>query len=478
LGQQACISEARVKRGPSKRSSIKSTAKKARTRQSNEILEDDFSFALHEAELITACQTDDVKKIKGLLNEFPFLLDSEDDSGWTPLFHAVNNDKFNAVKTLINLRANVNLSDNCGCLLMDYVSDPTIKRFLLNKGADVNAARLHDIHKAAAAGDIVKIQQILSKDSTKLNVVDDNGWSPLYWAAYNQHQHVVEYLLDNGAETELAVEGQFNLIDCTELENGPTPLSAYLKERIGFSSKELDKIVQSFQSLVEEQLSIAKLSNKNILIMFAELHGNYKIYQLQKKLLSILNNLGINIYLDESHVKDESQYPIVVYAKNRRGMTVIPVDNHPLREQVSVQERNVVMAKEISSVDQHAFLVTGAEHVYGFFAQENSQIDRNKFHIVPINLTSIVTSYQSASPEIFFVKDPRNVIQIENSAFTQSKKVIEKWNSGEEFALKKPKIITPLLKNIQKRNKTSLAPTSIAKDRKSEKVIKSRKWSH
>lgn len=454
-----------MKRGPKGKKPRNQAPKRRRT------------LLVDEATLSEAIENDDVEKINLILSKFPFFLESQDDFAWTPIFHAVSNGKFNAVKALIKQGANVNLSDNSGCLLLDYASDPKIKRFLLESGADVNASRFHDIHKAVLAGDLVEVQQILKVDPTKLNVVDENGWSALYWAAYSQHQHIVEYLLDNNADVELPLEGQYNLIDCAELENGPTPLSSYLKERIGFSGKELEKLAQSFKSLIEEQLSIAKLSNKNILIIFAELHGNYKIYQLQKKLLSILNHLGVNIYLDESHVKDENQYPIVVYAKNKLGMTVIPVDNHPLREQVSVQERNVVMAKEISSIEQHAFLVTGAEHVYGFFAQENSQIDGSKFHIVPINLTSIVPSH-STSPEIFFVKDSRGVIQIENSAFTQSKKVIEKWNSGEESALKKPKVITPLLKNNQKRKKTSLAPTSIAKDLKSEKVIKSRKWSH
>jgi hypothetical protein len=329
---------------------------------------------------------------------------------------------------------------------------------LLESGADVNAPRFHDIHKAVLAGDLVQVQQILKVDPTKLNVVDENGWSALYWAAYSQHQHIVEYLLDNNAEVELPLEGQYNLIDCAELENGPTPLSSYLKERIGFSGKELEKLAQSFKFLIEEQLNIAKTCDKNMLIVFAELHGKYKIYQLQKKLLSVLHDFGIDIFLDESHVKDESQYPIVVYAKNKLGMTVIPVDNHPRREKVSVQKRNVVMAKEISSIDQHAFLVTGAEHVYGFFAQESSQIDGSKFHIVPINLTNIISSHHATVPEVHFVKDPNNVIQIENNTFTNPKTVIKKWNAIEEFVLKKQKEFTPSLKI--KKNSASKAPSS------------------
>jgi ribosomal protein S30 len=119
-----------------------------------------------------------------------------------------------------------------------------------------------------------------------------------------------------------------------------------------------------------------------------------------------------------------------------------------------MEERNIVIAEEISKTNQDAFFITGAEHVYGLLENEHSKIDRNKFHIVPINLTSIISSYQSDAPEIAFLKRKQNAIQIENSAFTDPKEVIKKWNSTAKPESKQQKTYTPGLKNKTKSQTT------------------------
>ena len=44
---------------------------------------------------------------------------------------------------------------------------------------------------------------ILIKKGADVNQCSSNGRSPLMWAAYRNHAHVIDYLLENGADTEI-----------------------------------------------------------------------------------------------------------------------------------------------------------------------------------------------------------------------------------------------------------------------------------
>lgn len=51
---------------------------------------------------------------------------------------------------------------------------------------------------AAANGDTLTVIQLI-RDGVDVNCVNDNGWSPLVMAAFNQHLDTVKLLIDNGA---------------------------------------------------------------------------------------------------------------------------------------------------------------------------------------------------------------------------------------------------------------------------------------
>lgn len=68
----------------------------------------------------------------------------------------------------------------------------------------VNTHNSHLIHLAAQINDLATITLLLSIDSNLLNVTDDNNQTPLLWAAANGHEQVVQYLLQQGADTSLA----------------------------------------------------------------------------------------------------------------------------------------------------------------------------------------------------------------------------------------------------------------------------------
>ncbi|MHB9134068.1 MAG: ankyrin repeat domain-containing protein [Armatimonadota bacterium] len=64
----------------------------------------------------------------------------------------------------------------------------------------LGAAWAGEIHDAAKAGDTVKLEALLKADDKLLTAKDDNGLTPLHWAAAAGKISVVQLLLDKGAD--------------------------------------------------------------------------------------------------------------------------------------------------------------------------------------------------------------------------------------------------------------------------------------
>ena len=71
------------------------------------------------------------------------------------------------------------------------------------------------IHDAAKAGDIETVKQHLVA-GTEADVKDKEGWTPLHWAASNDHKEIVELLIAAGAKV--------NAEDTAGEYRGSTPL--------------------------------------------------------------------------------------------------------------------------------------------------------------------------------------------------------------------------------------------------------------
>jgi hypothetical protein len=60
------------------------------------------------------------------------------------------------------------------------------------------------IHKAAWKGNLEKVKNIIEKKPEQINVQDIHGKTPLYYASSQGHPEIVTFLLDHGADIELA----------------------------------------------------------------------------------------------------------------------------------------------------------------------------------------------------------------------------------------------------------------------------------
>ncbi len=72
--------------------------------------------------------------------------------------------------------------------------------------------------KAAINGDIGTANKLIEKGKD-LNERDGYGWTPLLWAAYFQHPDMVKFLLENGADPEIATTKKY-----VSVPPGSTPL--------------------------------------------------------------------------------------------------------------------------------------------------------------------------------------------------------------------------------------------------------------
>jgi ankyrin repeat protein len=60
------------------------------------------------------------------------------------------------------------------------------------------------LSNAVLSGDLTKVKEQLKATPDELNQIDKWGWTPLLWATLRQYVPIVKYLLENGADPNIA----------------------------------------------------------------------------------------------------------------------------------------------------------------------------------------------------------------------------------------------------------------------------------
>ena len=123
-------------------------------------------------------------------------VNAKDKSEYTPLYYAVENEDLDLVRLLVEHGAKLDVKCQDGWTAFRYAAaqgNRELVEFFVSKGADVSS-----FHMAACVGDLTRVGRFCD-EGTDVNVRDEFGWTPLYWAASTGQKNVAEYLLAKGA---------------------------------------------------------------------------------------------------------------------------------------------------------------------------------------------------------------------------------------------------------------------------------------
>ena len=199
----------------------------------------------------------DIVHVKYLVSKGAYVANIKDELGRTPLAVAVGGGKsLEIAKFLISKGADVNAKGYRGETLLHnagatWATGTTfnieIVKFLVSHGADVNAkddGGLTPLHCAATNGsddnDKIEILKFLVSHGADVNAKDDKGLTPLHYAAgyydvrwrerRGERMETIKFLISNGADVNAKDDGDKTPLDYAK-EAGRTETVNYLSGR-------------------------------------------------------------------------------------------------------------------------------------------------------------------------------------------------------------------------------------------------------
>lgn len=355
-------------------------------------------------------------------------LNKQDKDGKTLLHHAVIAENLALVEKYIKQGARLDICDNKFYPPLRYSKpNSAIEKTLLKHGSPIR--RCTELHLAAAKGDIKRIDEILSSNSFLLCIPDSKSSIPLFYAVKNGHIDTAKHLLSKGSPYDWVNSEQQNLVDIAKKNGKDTPLSLFLEKQIALSESETDLIVKPFKEILEKEYAIAKKLNKKIVILLGEIHGVYSIRELEKQLLKVAKDIGINQFVIELPSGLSYKYPIELAAE-KLGMTVSRVDTHIYRQDATLDQRNIEMTTKVKQLEQDCVMLVGARHLKGIVNKKSVKLPPEKFHVIPFNLGPIAADgiYGFIATESHFIDQKENVIQVSRKGISESAVVINTLN--------------------------------------------------
>ena len=202
-----------------------------------------------------AASKGDVERVKELLEADPSLVNQDDQHEWRPIFHAGLWKHYDVVELLIDRGADLSAHDGYA---MHYVGEvPDNKQvvellvrygaldahaepgsevsrqfiyavFLANENRVAALWKAHSdlVHERYARGDTalhhasrngdLGVVRILVEGGTDVDAMSTEGHFPLYCAAGHGHAETTEYLLEQGADTDLRMKDGKNILEWLE----------------------------------------------------------------------------------------------------------------------------------------------------------------------------------------------------------------------------------------------------------------------
>jgi len=150
----------------------------------------------------------DYKDIAELLLSKGADVDSIDNKGDTLLYRAIQNDQKDIVELLIDKGADINAKNNKGQTPLDIAisqNSMDIIELFISKNA------ISSLHIAVQLGAIASIKTFI-ENGTDINLKDDRGCTPLYYAVVHAKKDIVRLLVAEGADVNLMPKNNYSLL--------------------------------------------------------------------------------------------------------------------------------------------------------------------------------------------------------------------------------------------------------------------------
>ena len=368
------------------------------------------------------------------------IINKQDDIGLTLLHYAASFSKVDFVEFLLKHKADVNAFEKIRYhSAISFTKSKKIQQLLLKHGSYPLGTTA--LHAAAADNDIPKMRKLLKEKPSLLNDLNIKLQTPLFFAVEKNHLRAAKYLVEQGAFV--------NKIDTKQLDptfysillhSRQTPLTQFLIKKSTLPSSEMNNILSSFRKLLNKEMATANKLNKRLIVLIGEYHGRYRLADLEAKMLKVAKEVGISKLYLEFPKKGFSRTDNL-FEKHARtiGFKVDKVDNHIYREQASVQERNIIIARSINDDHGHGVFIGGSGHFSGLLESNKDPIDKKTCQIVPLNLSSILpveaktkkTAHRKGLEK--FYANKTKVIQVTSNGLSDPKPVISKCNNPIPF---------------------------------------------
>ncbi|KAK9286266.1 hypothetical protein L1049_014654 [Liquidambar formosana] len=206
-------------------------------------------------DVFSASAYGDFEKLRKFVEEDGFSLSKPDGNGYYPLQWASLNNFTDIVQYIIEHGGDVNAGDNSQQTALHWAAvrgQIAVADVLLQNGARVEAADVNGyraVHVAAQYGQTAFLNHIIAKYNADFDVPDNDGRSPLHWAAYKGFADTIRLLLfrdacqgrqDKEGCTPLhwaALRG--NIEACTVLVHAGTKQELMVKDNAGFNPVQL-----------------------------------------------------------------------------------------------------------------------------------------------------------------------------------------------------------------------------------------------
>ena len=151
--------------------------------------------------LTEAIECDKIENVR-LLIEKGADLNKTDPNGWTPVTNAIYKNNLNILQLLIERGADVNFVDSFNWTpLIKAISTNKIEavKVLIANGANVNLGAVISPLSAAVYKNYFKIVKLLVENGALINLHNSIGKTPFHSAILHKNMSIITYFLENGA---------------------------------------------------------------------------------------------------------------------------------------------------------------------------------------------------------------------------------------------------------------------------------------